>query len=93
MFSMIFYDICSAIPNICRTDFRLTQKIPAKFSTSSDFIEKFGSKAAEIPAKFSTYSDFYCDFLPGRLRHSVPNNNSAAYYAAVIVIEYSGLAG
>ena len=33
-------------------------KIPAKFSTRSDFVEKNGPNKARIPAKFSTRSDF-----------------------------------
>ena len=36
----------------------LTLKIPAKFSTYGDFVEKNGPNKAKIPAKFSTYGDF-----------------------------------
>ena len=34
------------------------RKIPAKFSTRSDFVEKNGPNKAKIPPKFSTCSDF-----------------------------------
>ena len=34
------------------------RKIPAKFSTRSDFVEKNGPNKAKFPAKFSTCSDF-----------------------------------
>ena len=36
----------------------LTLKIPAKFSTYGDFVEKNGPNKAKIPAKFSTYGNF-----------------------------------
>ena len=49
------FGICSAWPNICRTT---EAKIPAKFSTHGDFVEKNGPKPANIPAKFSTHGDF-----------------------------------
>ena len=56
------FGICSAWPNICRTT---EAKIPAKFSTHGDFVEKNGPKPAKIPAKFSTRSDFVGNFRPG----------------------------